>query len=181
MDADHLRNLATAVLARRARTARALALALAADERLAQLAFGVRINRVVDRLVRHMQFGVLGPHAAQRLRDLLRRPQPPQHVRHQRPQRPGRVKPRSRPRCNAALSAQTLRGARRIANGTGIAPELSAHGRRTATQNRSNRPSAASLLVQRCQRHYNVTANDLIQALDQAGRLRRRGHRCGLV
>lgn len=71
MDADHLRDLPTPVLAGRARLALALALAQTGDELLAQVALGVRVDLGADRLVRHMHFGLVRPYAPQCLRDLL--------------------------------------------------------------------------------------------------------------
>lgn len=86
MDADHLRDLPASILATRARSARVASLAQTGHPRLAQLALGMRIDGVVDGLVRDVSFRVIRPHPAQCPGNLARRPQPGQQMRDNAPQ-----------------------------------------------------------------------------------------------
>ncbi len=153
MDADHLRDLAAPVVTRRARFTAALALTKTRDQVLAQLTLGVRIDGGVGGLVRDVQFGFVGPHGAQCLRDLLRRPQPTQHVRHQRPQRSVRVKLRGWSGLDSSRLATRLSTTRNEGSTTGIARQLAAERRRAATQGQSNRSWSHGLQQHPGQRH----------------------------
>jgi hypothetical protein len=153
MNADHLRYLPSPVFASRARFTTALALTKASDQVLAQLTVGVRIDGGVDGLVRDMQFGFVGPHGAQCLRDLLRRPQPTQHVRHQRPKRSVRIKLRAWSGLDSSRLATRLSATRNVGSTTGIARQLAADRRRAATEGQSNRPWSHALQQHPGQRH----------------------------
>jgi len=153
MDADHLRDPATPVGACRARLAGAAPLAQVSDQVFAQLAFGVRVDRVVEGLAGDLHVGFIGPHGTQCPRDLLRRPQPAEHVRDHGPQRAVHVELARRPSGDAPVFAGSLRNARRIVPRRGIAPQLAAQRGRTTPQNRANLPQALALLAQRRQRH----------------------------
>lgn len=80
VDAHLLGQPASPALARQARLACAAALAQAGQQRLAQFAFGVHLDGVVDRLLRDVQFASRNPHALECPRDLLRRPISAQRV-----------------------------------------------------------------------------------------------------
>ncbi len=74
MDADHVRDLATAIYAARARTAGGFALPQADDQLLAQLADRQGIDRVVDRLAADVGvFEAWGFHGSQLAGNLLGR------------------------------------------------------------------------------------------------------------
>lgn len=72
VDADHLRNLPSAIRAPGTRLARAAVLAQAYDELTAQFAAGMGVDRGVDRFVGHVALRLFRKHALERSGDLLR-------------------------------------------------------------------------------------------------------------
>ncbi len=159
MNADHLRYLPSPVFTSRARFTAALALTKACDQVLAQLTLGVCIDGGVDGLVRDVQFGLVGPHGAQCPRDLLRRPQPTQHVRHQRPQRSARVKLRGWPALQATRLATRLGTTKSVGSTAGVALQLAADRRRAALLGQGNRPWGHALQQHPGQRHALFSLN----------------------
>ncbi|CAM3674854.1 hypothetical protein ACAN107058_13610 [Paracidovorax anthurii] len=153
VDADHLGNLAAPVLARRARPTGTAALAQAGQQDLTQLALGMRVDGVVDRLVRDVQFGVLGPHALECPRDLLGRPIPAQHVGYQWPQRPIGIELGRRACCSASRHTGRLCRLPCVAAIVLVAPQFTAQARRAASQAPADESHAPSLLFQRLQHH----------------------------
>lgn len=116
-------------------------------------AFRVRVDRFVDRLVGHVHSGVVGPDAAQCLRDLLRRPQPTQHVRNHGPEPAARVQFEPRGRVAPPLLTRLLGGSGAVLAGLRVAPQLSPQTARAAAQHLPDLPKALALLSQRRQRH----------------------------
>jgi hypothetical protein len=153
MDAHHLRDLATPILPCRARLAPAPALAQAGGELFAQLPLGVRVDGVVDGLVRDMQFGLVGPHASQCVHDLLWRPQPAEHVCNQRPRGSVGVKLASRPSTCTARLAGSLGTARSVRTCCRIARQLAAEGAGAAPQGGADGSQAHALQPHRRQHH----------------------------
>lgn len=153
VDADHLGNPAAPIFARRARLAAAFALTKTRDQVLAQLPLGVRVDGGVDGLVRDVQFRFVGPHDAQCLRDLLRRPQPAQHVRDQGPHRPIGIKLRGWPGLGASCVASRSRVTANVGSTTAIARQLATERRWAAPQSRGDAPQGQPLEFHRRQRH----------------------------
>jgi len=151
MNADHFGNLPPSVFACGAWFAPALALTQTCDEVFAQLAFGMGVDRGVDRLVRDMQFWIVGPHRAQCLRNLLWRPQPTEHMRHHRPQWPVRIELARTARPRAAGLATRLSRSRNIGTIARIAPHLPAQRTGTAPQRTPNGPQTHPLQPHRRQ------------------------------
>ncbi len=81
----------------------------------------MRVNGVVDRLVREVQFGLLGPYALECSRDLLQRPIPAQHLRHQRPQQAISIELGGRMRCPAPPCALVAPPSSHILRASGCA------------------------------------------------------------
>lgn len=153
VDAHHLRDLATSILSCRARLTPAPALPQAGDQLFAQLPLGVRVDGAVDGLVRDMQFGSVGPHAAQCVRDLLWRPQPSEHVCNQRPRRSVGIKLANGPSTGAARLIGGLSSARSVLTRRRVTRQLAAEGAGAAAQGRFNGSQAHALQPHRRQRH----------------------------
>jgi hypothetical protein len=73
VDALHVLDLATSVDAPAARLAYLVVVTQAGDQFALEFTTRVQVDRVVDRLVRDRFVGVVGPHATQYVRNLLRR------------------------------------------------------------------------------------------------------------
>lgn len=126
VDADHLGNLGRACSAPQSAAGGCCGLGAGMPAEPAQLALGVRVDGAMGRLVRDVQFAVLGPHALECPRNLLRRPTPAQHVRYQRPQRAVGIELDRRPGRFATHRARLLRSLRGIATGLLFAPQFAA-------------------------------------------------------
>lgn len=132
---------------------RALSSAQAGDQLFSQLAFGVLVDRVVDRLVRDARVRLSGHLPRMYLRDLLGRPQLAQQTRHQRAQRAVRVALG----LGACAAAPRLTDLRRTPRGVlaamRIARWLSDQRAWAGTNFLHNLSECLALLPQRCQRH----------------------------
>jgi len=114
MDADHVRDLATPIIPSGARHACAAAPAQAGDELAAKLAARLRIDGGVDGLVGHVALGLIGEHALEGTRDLLRRPLPLQQHHHHTPGNALHVELARRARGHASPLAVQLRRVRGV-------------------------------------------------------------------
>ncbi len=154
MDADHLRNLPASINPALAWHACAAAMAQAGDELAAQLAPGLRVNGRVDRLVRYMHAGVLGPHSLKDTGDLLRRPLPIQQSQHRAPPSVLRIELRYRARLNPPRLPHGLRRQARVATQrTAVSPQFTADGARRAPECAGHGPHTRTALAHARNRH----------------------------
>ena len=130
---------ARAVLPGRARPALAARPAQAPQQLPAQLASGMRVQRVVDRLVRDAGARIVGVHALECGRDLLGRPLPRQHRQHLQLEQRRRGQPRSGVGLRPAAPAHRLRRTAGVASpGAGVALDLAADRRGPQVQFRDH-------------------------------------------
>jgi len=148
VDADHVRDLATAIIASGARHARAVAAAQAGHQLASQLASRLRVDGVVDGFVGHVALGLVGEDALQGTRDLLGRPAPIQQGQHDLPAHALHVELAWRARGLAtplAADLSRVRGVRQLAQR--VALQLPADRRRRAPEHAGHSPHAQRLLT----------------------------------
>ena len=140
---------ASAVLAGRARPAPAARLAKTGLQLAAQFPARMRVQRVVDRLVREPGAGVVGVHALECGRDLLGPPFPRQYRQHLHPEQRGCSEPVTGMGLRPALPGQRLGATAGIAaSSTGVARDLSADSRGRSCQDSGDLADASALLQQ---------------------------------
>lgn len=153
VDAEHVGDLASAVVAGVARPARVLGLAQALDEFAAQLAGRLGVDRRVDGLVADVHVGLVREHAAQCGADLLGRPLAAQARLEDEPQRLQGMQLGPGALLNAALRGLSLGSVSRVALRADIAPTLAAEGRGAAPEHLGDIAQALVLKAECGERH----------------------------